>query len=728
MLSLNAIRSQVGTENGHVKLIGAHDLSVILPPGESLTRTRQLCLVPNTGRLVKLGGSRHIVVHELERIEIAAECDWPEEISCLAPIRRSHYLLIAQRNGVLTAGECTNESVKPTGYEVPTANVAGYGSGGHEAGNQEESKEEIISLDPQPQAEDERVLALFANGIVSVFSLREQAPAALASSSESSQGTFHCATWAGSFMFVVGGENGTVSLWRVPQCCHPGSKTFPNAPERCQLLQTLRIASSYGQLRPVKGIKTAVGALSSEGSLFAYGAEEEPGMPEVISEIPMEKPADDSSTYWLDSERRRHLPWFGTVCDIEGASKLGRAGSGAGAHASIVLSEGGQLHAHSSIFATSDSTDEPISEGIFQHSSFQRGPALMRVSTAKAVTVERIKNWFAESKYGDEESDAKSPSISPVTGGWRDMPEPDTPEELRRVMLGWQEDGTLTVWDASGVTNDIVTFKEVGSRCGNDLAFNGSSGIVAAISGWHARFYAFSGEERTVSQVVIKGNWAKESTESVEPGLQLFLDLIFMEETPTTVSLSKDGLRAAVGDTSGAITLLDLQEANVVWSSGKGACKNKISSLCVASNPEYDIHAATVDATLHCFDSSSGTPSCSHGLRPKTPSDMIYYDLLDSSYLPLDSSRAADEPSYALACATHAIRLYSMDSVLRGDRTSMSKYALESGQFQNAGVIMNSSCNSCFAGLMSTGHMLLLSLPKLEYLKYAGSSSSSSKR
>lgn len=710
----------LGSASGAVKAFGSNKLQATLHGG-SIAYIKSLCCIRKAARALKLGEPNVLEVLDLESLSVCAECKWETDVACACALGTSgSYLLVAQEDGELMAATVdeSQDAIERLPYTVSVSVATGARNG-----MQNESPT-VVALEPQPMCEDERVLVVYQFGTASVLSIRDAKAVALAPASDEGLGSIACANWVGHSMIATGHAHGLIALWSLPSSACIGSKYLPSRAEACTLLQTVRLSSSSGQSMPVRGFSAAISMQTHEGTLYAYGAEPAQGMPEEIVQIPVKRPSEQRKQRWLAaSDEHSKLPWFGRVLDLQAVERL----DGADAQAAIVLSEGGQLYAHENFAISSDSAPErPIQYSLSPPFCDNQILAVEQCICSS----ESVRDIGAVVGSQDGSSSQHEDSSSVLTGGTYAVSHSRS-EQIKRLLLTLcsTREGCkyVSFYDVSGVnashlllqtlhsSNEADPLLPVALDCTNvqcTPAAEVTLSMVVVADGC-ASLHELCSQKRAVLFSSVTGNKIRESEYDAAAGLQHVADLHLPQRESVTCArfsdaLSSDKLELALGGCYGTAMLFDCNEGQPLWLS---AVKQSVASIAFG---QRIVCVGNADAWLFQLQRDTGE-AASSALRPKTAMQLVRLELLDSNGMPLQSHSDA---SYGLSVASGAVRLYTVESISKGDRSSEFKAHFHS-PIVKAGIAISISETPVLLTLSDNGFLSVLTLPRLEMLHNA---------
>ena len=395
----------VGVDTG-VKVLGADGLSVLLATPRHLEPALLVRFVSSVGRVIRVSVESGVDVWDLRSQTLLASTRWPNEVTAVAALRRSPFIMLGEASGVVRVAAARPGAdggvLAPRAYAVTPDQAMGVVPWELRSVEELTSSEEVleasagntfresasnaacVAVEPQPGFETARVLFAYADGRLAVWDLHAKKPAATGTTPETKTKTktakngegvsLRCATWVGNGGGVIatGHDDGAVRLWIVPALGKPGSARRHAVAIACARAFHPRAGASADERMPVRALAArAVGAAGSSmaghahaghrgsgssvsggdggdsrsaGVLACVGGEAA-GAPDPAVLVPLE--LDAASGPPRPAEARKAgavaLPYFGPVTAVALASPPFRPETAA---AAATLSEGGQIHVH----------------------------------------------------------------------------------------------------------------------------------------------------------------------------------------------------------------------------------------------------------------------------------------------------------------------------------------------------------------------------------------------
>jgi hypothetical protein len=258
----------VGVDTG-VKVLGADGLAVLLATPKHLEPALRVRFVSSVGRVLRVSVEGGVDVWDLRSQTLLASTRWPNEVTSVAGLRRSPFILIGEASGAVRVAAVRPGAkggvLAPRAYAV-TRDQA-MGAIPWELKSPEELRETrsrlgnaaCVAVEPQPGFETARALFAYADGGVCVWDFHGKKPAAVAHAREASggeasrsqkiRGELRCATWVGHG--GGGHSHGTRSRRRVFMDRTRAWKTGRLKPKKCaaRARDIQDLSSSTGRAR-----------------------------------------------------------------------------------------------------------------------------------------------------------------------------------------------------------------------------------------------------------------------------------------------------------------------------------------------------------------------------------------------------------------------------------------------------------------------------------------------
>ena len=289
----------VGVDTG-VKVLGADGLSVLLATPRHLEPALRVRFVSSVGRVIRVSVESGVDVWDLRSQTLLASTRWPNEVTAVAALRRSPFILLGEASGTVRVAAARPGAdggvLAPRAYAVTSDQAMGvvpwelrsveeleeasaegskssaFRESGEETSRRDAtSKAACVAVEPQPGFETARVLFAFADGRLALWDLHAKKPAAVASPEVAGTpaASLRCATWVGNGGGVIatGHDDGAARLWIVPALGKPGSARRNAVAIACVRAFHPRPGASADERMPVRAL--AVRAEGAAGSAMA---------------------------------------------------------------------------------------------------------------------------------------------------------------------------------------------------------------------------------------------------------------------------------------------------------------------------------------------------------------------------------------------------------------------------------------------------------------------------
>ena len=289
----------VGVDTG-VKVLGADGLSVLLATPRHLEPALRVRFVSSVGRVIRVSVESGVDVWDLRSQTLLASTRWPNEVTAVAALRRSPFILLGEASGTVRVAAARPGAdggvLAPHAYAVTSDQAMGvvpwelrsveeleeasaegskssaFRESGEETSRRDAtSKAACVAVEPQPGFETARVLFAYADGRLALWDLHAKKPAAVASPEVAGTpaASLRCATWVGNGGGVIatGHDDGAARLWIVPALGKPGSARRNAVAIACVRAFHPRPGASADERMPVRAL--AVRAEGAAGSAMA---------------------------------------------------------------------------------------------------------------------------------------------------------------------------------------------------------------------------------------------------------------------------------------------------------------------------------------------------------------------------------------------------------------------------------------------------------------------------
>ena len=197
----------VGVATG-VKVLGAGGLSVLLATPRHLEPARCVRFVSSVGRVIRVSVESGIDIWDLRSQTLLASTRWPNEVTAVAALRRSPFILLGEASGAVRVAAAQPGAgggvLAMRAYAVTPEQAMGIVPWKlrsvpelQEASSSASEAAACVAVEPQPGFETTRALFAYADGRLAVWDLHAKKPAAVTSPSVGAA-SLRCATWVGN--------------------------------------------------------------------------------------------------------------------------------------------------------------------------------------------------------------------------------------------------------------------------------------------------------------------------------------------------------------------------------------------------------------------------------------------------------------------------------------------------------------------------------------------------
>eukprot|EP00850_Spirogloea_muscicola_P007795 SM000040S14807 [mRNA] locus=s40:480660:490525:+ [translate_table: standard] len=596
----------VGTRIGQIKVFGGQGVEALLQSSNKAP-CRLLEFVPNRGRLIQITTRNDVEVWDLFKQELVASTTWETDVTALTVAVASPYFYIGEETGnmhVMRFDE-DQQHLQAQPYFVPAHATLGK-NGLIKPGSM--SAPALVGILPQPHAVHDRLLLVYANGLMVLWSLHEVRAVAIRGGTASQRRQLQAhklqmvegaslpkedlhesesweddeeehdictACWAcaeGSIA-AVGYTDGDIVLWRFPTPNErlAGKEIISGDP--AEVVQ-LTAGASRVPVTILKWCGSGGSNIRGHGRLYICGGGDL-GLPEEITVLSLSAGTDGEH---LPETPRTHIPWLGPVADVillpNAASDLAVP-----AAAVVVLTTPGQVHLYDekNIVATLRSSvgqGRPLS---IQPVPLQPPVSESYITTAKAFVssneLQPILGKLVKLPREDNWHPAKLPAGTrwPILGG---LPSSSNVVHQPALYMTGHRDGRLQIWDVSSPLLSLINtvpHPQVAEGSGMHemtcFEWCSAAGVLAtAHSSGQVFLYQWSSEERSIflhkigaAHLVMKCQGS-----NCGPGFQLFMEISIHPEPISALALATGIGRLAIGDKLGGVSIVDLMTCSVL--------------------------------------------------------------------------------------------------------------------------------------------------------------------
>lgn len=716
----------VASLDGRIKLFGAPGIEVLLQ--SPLRAPCKYLEFMNYGRqLVNVTTQNDIEVWNLGKLEVASSVKWEHDITAIAVLQGTNYMYVGDDVGtvsVLQLDESSNELIKLP-YCIPAYVTLGglVKSGSHCAPS-------VVGILPQLNAAFSRLVIAYGNGLLVLWDLHETKVLAIRGGIESQRKRLAgheqnsdrrrtstekssdsgsksevededdeereicsiCWACQNGSVVAAGYVDGDVLLWTIPSPANEGGSsdlTKSNLPFISGApLRKIDLAPGKSMKMPVILLKWCASGKGGKdpkdltGQLFVYGGSDLNATPALTA----------LSLHGEVSEKLKQLelPLQGPFAD---AVTLSRPGGTLSTRVAgiLVLTSPGLLHMYDGAGIVArffSSPEESVNQAFLQTLPWETPfkdavvSQLFMVST-DSLTAKVLLQLSSGNKY-------PLPTLAfgtkwPITGGIENTSS-NANMKQRLLLVTGRNRGGIQVWDA--FTPPMKLLCIVNSQTTKSLspvsaiALCERSGLLA-YGDQEGKVFIFklSTEAQEVPcKIISDTSGCIGEPVNCAAGYQCIAELRTHQAAITSITISSDSGRLAVGDKNGMISILDPANLSLLFSGcwpGYSSCiarlrfsttlvqeENAVDSSASADpnsgEPKSSANAITVlyavneEATVAVMNGSNGDFIGPGPKQPVTPSQALCLDLVDvSTTAPSVEGTAGQESSTQSSDAHH---------------------------------------------------------------------------
>ncbi|PIN17225.1 hypothetical protein CDL12_10104 [Handroanthus impetiginosus] len=714
----------ISTKDGLIKLFSKDGSQTILESPEAV-QSKFLLFLENQGVILNVNVSNHIEVWDIEKKCLSAIHHFEKEITSLAAMRNGHYLYVGDSCGDVSVLRLHQEPchIEPMKYRIPFAASHGKTS---EAG----SEISVKYILPQPAAEAKRVLIIYSDGVITLWSIRESKAVFSSCSGSNLQSTNQetkkvtAACWACPVgtKVAVGYSNGDIILWGIPD-----SKTeeaLQNESSASQITSICKLNLGYKANKiPIAKLKwvNADGKLSR---LYALGCSE--GHSSNLLQVVLLNESTESRTIKLG------LYPHESVVDMEITTNTIEQSKSR--HDSLLL-----LGKSSHVYTYDDS----LIERYLVQSQTKSSPSLPREAMIKlpygdsSITVTKFitsipcmpcstdedinmltKNRLPLLPFETSLKDGNSSSFSPFS-------------RAKNLFITGHSCGAINFWDASQPV--LLPVASITQQSDNDFSASGipvtalhfnydSHLLVSGDQSGMVRIYTLKSESFAPQNTFMpfQGS-SKKGNNHIIRGLKV----VKVNGAVISINTTENLKQLAIGTDQGFVFLVDPEGLNVLYQKhiasefSTGIISMHFETCSFHGFEKNVMIVTTKDSSILTLERDTGNTLNSGVVRPNKPSRALFTRILNGMESGTDinninSDNSAPKQSYLLLCSEKATYTYSLSHLVQGvkkvlykKKYNLSCYWASTVGCPDAGLIL----------LFTSGRIEIRSLPELSLVK-----------
>ncbi|CAH8274228.1 unnamed protein product [Arabidopsis lyrata] len=711
----------VSTKDGRIKLFGKDQTQALLVSEETST-SRFLEFVQNQGILLNVNAKNQIEVWDLDKKLLSHVHHFKGEITSFRVMQHTPYFYVGDSSGNVSVFKIEQDSNQVIQMEYTIPYLASNGS-------PVEASEDtsVVSILPQPTAESKRILLVFSSGFIALWDIKESKPILKTGvhgmvKQDAKKATCACWVCPSGSRISVGYSNGDILIWSIPS-------KGESSPESSAMICKLNLGYKSEKI-PIASLKWVyaegkasrvyvIGSFSNSLQVVLLNEQTETRM--IKLGLHVSEPCADMEMIIADvNEQSKHKQDY-----------------------LFVLGKSGRVYAY----------DDYMIEKYLIQSLSKSSPSLPKETVVKlpfsdssSITVGKfLTNPSHLLNLSDEDYAQLAKDAVPF------LPFQAVPKEgsrsahfpgftkVKNVYITGHSDGTIGVWDMTCPFLIPVLFLK--EQTDQDISSRGNAALTALhydsnsrllVSGDHngmVRLYRFKPEPYLTenSFIPFQGSSKKGNNHIVQS-----VKYVKLTGSITCIQKSQNSKHLAIGSDQGHVSLVDIEEANVIYTKQIGSviCPGIISvqfDCCSVQGFEKNVLVVAMrDSSIFALDSDTGNMIGTNMIKPKKPFKVLYMQILDgkqdTSGNGFDTSRESTveeisirQPS-VLVCSEKAIYIYSLAHVVQGMKKVLHKKKFSSSPICSASTFYGTS-GVGLTLVFTDGTVEIRSLPELSLLK-----------
>ncbi|KAL3617493.1 hypothetical protein CASFOL_037814 [Castilleja foliolosa] len=663
----------IGTLDGRIKLFGDDNIEGLLV-SPKLMPYKHLEFLQNQGILVSITNDNDIQlqVWDLERRSIACSLQWESNVTAFSVISGSSFMYVGDEYGLMSVLKYNPESgqLLQMDYQLTPDSLQIYVYSSEETGISITNRQPIVGLLPQPLSYGNRLLIVYATGLIILWDVIEANIVAVrgdkilqlqntvippndinnnsvddATSSESEEKEISALCWASAdgSIIAVGYTDGDILFWNISK----DSSIKDRESEMSPNVVKLQLSSAEKKL-PVVVLHWLDHSKKSrnhrEGQLFVYGGDEI-GCNEVVTVLSLEW---SSGMEAVKCTARVDLTLTGSFADMILIPSTSTTGNDTSAYL-FVLTNPGCIH----IYDVDNLSSSPVSSVKFPACIPTADPS---ITVAEVFTIHENIEAIGF-KMSAISSTLTLPGIKkwPLTGGVRSNISFGEDNKVYRFYVAGYQDGLVRIWDATYPvfslifvfsTNEFNSENSGASVMVLDLCSSTLRLAVGSECGLVQLYNLCSSGESSFHFVTETKSEVRISTQVQGPKCAAIFNL--HNSRVHTLKFTNNGSKLIVGYECSRIAVLDVHSPAVTFITDSVSTSPVISVFC---------KAIVYQSTKNTNESTSKVPdNCTREFIFVLTKDASVY-VIDSNYGSMISSR----PVQLKKKKSTAISMYVID-------------------------------------------------------------------
>ncbi|KAJ0468608.1 putative transcription factor WD40-like family [Helianthus annuus] len=707
----------MSTIDGRIKLFGQDNTQFIMESPEAVP-SKFLQFIHNQPFLININAKNHIEVWDIDMKSLAHVHVYNEEITSFTVLQRTFYMYVGDSFGNVSVLKFDKDicNITQMQYRIPFAAVQGNPT-------EDLNDAAVMYILPQPAAESKRILIIYKNGFVTLWSIQDSKPVfttggTLIYSQNHDTKKVTAACWACPFgsKVVIGYNNGEILMWSVPHSI--ASKTELSTDKELSGTQSgplFKLNLGYKlDKTPIARLKWAY-AEGKASRLYVLGASDFASANSLQVVIINEQTETRTTKLGITSPE--------PCVDFEIVS----SGSEQNKHKDdifLVVGKSGHVYLYDDIsiekYLLQSQTKSPPS--LPKELKVRLPYADSCITVAKFITdnpcmissadeyqslSKKIPTVFSfEAKQKDGSSSSGFSSFS----------------NFKNIYITGHSNGAINFWDASSpLLIPMVSFNQ---QSEDDQSLSGVP-LTALCYDMEARLLVSGDQSGTVRIFKFKPEpYATESSflslqGSSKKGSNIIqsVKLVKVNGAVLSVTTSHDAKHIAIGSDQGYVSVIDtagptlLYERHIASELSTAVISLQFGMCSLHGFEKSVLVVATKDSSAWALESETGNILNTAAVHPKKPSKALFIQLLDEHGA---SGRGSNVKDLLLFCSEKAVYVYSLPHVVQGVKKVCYKK-----KFNSSTCCWASTCCSD-TGLVlvfTNGKIEIRSLPELSLLK-----------
>ncbi|KAF0891207.1 hypothetical protein E2562_009393 [Oryza meyeriana var. granulata] len=702
----------VATRNGQIKLFGRDNTQALLQ-SPSPVPSKFMRFAEGQGVLLNVNAKNQIEIWDIDAKKLCCVHPFEKEITAFSVLQNSFYIYVGDSFGnvSLLKLDLGQTCLVDMPYWIPFSES--YGSGANVS-----NEVEVAFVSPQPLTENNRVLIIFRDGIMSLWDIKMSKVVSLSgrtmqqqSHQEAKTVTSACWACAKGSKIAIGFDSGDIYLWSIPDNLN-AQNLSPRANQNIPL-QRLNLGYKLDRV-PIVSLRW-VNSDGKAGRLYVNGFSDHVYLFQVL----ILNEESESRIVKMILPLKEACQGMELVAGLTDPNKHRQS-------ALVLLLKSGQicLYDDSEIERYLLHAQSRSPQALPNHSSVKLPYGDSSISVAKFYTSSPTAVASLDEDYFSSLA-TKYPWFLSMKDKHQTSTSSADIHKTRNLYITGHLDGTISFWDAScPLLLQIFMIKqqnEDNSPSGTPitlLQFDMSSSILIC-----------GDRSGTVHIITFK----KDSSDNIlsflhaKQGESYNVRSIKLKGAVTSISLISNSKRFAVGTEKGIVSVISTEDASILYQK-QLECRvsGGIASLQfeMYSHNGYDKDLLIVgmeDSTIFILEEETGKLLNANPVQTNKPSRALLMQTLELSPddpLVLDNHDAASKESLLLLCTENAIRLFSLSHAIQGMKKIINKKK-PNGSCCFASLIHSVSSEIGLLLVFSNGKIEIRSLPDLSLLKDA---------